>query len=299
MQALGWIGARARWVLILGCLAAFALPGLASTLRPVFPVFVALVYALAVARIDLVSVFRRLGRGRRALWMIAGPALAMAGGAVAGWAVARALGLGVDYERALVLALLAPPIASAAGFCLLLALDAALALEITVAASMLFPLIAPPLAALLLGEALQVSTLALALSTGGIIAAGGLAGVALRAWLGPDRIAREAAVFDGLGAIAMLLFVIPLFDGVAELVAADPGRAVTYLLVATLLVIGPQLLVLRAGAETGAVAIVAGVRSVGIVVAAIPADRDFALFAALYQIPMYGLPLLIGALRRS
>lgn len=296
IATLEWIGARARWVLILGCMAALAFPVFGGVLKPAFAYFVAAVYALAVARIDLGAVWRRL-MGRRAVWLMGGTALMMAGGAVAGWGLVRLMGLGPDYELAIALGLLAPPIASSAAFCFLLRLNAALALEITVAASLLFPFIAPPVAALLVGAELPVTPLMLALRTAAIIAGGTVLGILLRRWMTPARVAARSAVFDGAAAIAMVLFVIPLFDGVGAMILARPGLAAGFLALSCLLVLGPQVLVLRAGANTGAVAIAWGVRSVGIVVAAMPGDAIFTLFAALYQFPMYALPLMIGWLR--
>lgn len=296
--ALEWVGARARAILIIGCVAAVALPWLAAVLKPVFPLFVVLVYMLAVARIDLRGVLRRLA-GPRAVWLIGGTALAMVAGAVAGWGIMRALGLGPDYELAVTLGLLAPPIASAAAFCFLLGFNAALALEVTVAASLLFPFIAPPVAALLVGAELPVSPLTLALRTAGIIAAGTALGIALRRWMSPARVEVRRAAFDGASAVAMLLFVIPLFDGFADMVLARPALAAGFLALGCLLVLGPQIAALRTGPDAGALAIAGGVRSVGIVVAAMPGDAAFLLFAALYQFPMYALPLIVGRLRET
>ncbi len=299
IAGLEWLGRWARWVLPAGCVAALVLPGLAAFLRPAFPFFVVVVYMLAVARIDLSAVMRGLAGGRRAFWLVAGTGVVTVGGALAGWAAMRLLGLGEEYEFATTLGLLAPPIASSAAFCFLLGLNAALALEITVCASLLFPFVAPPVAALLVGAELPVTPFQLALRTAGIIAAGGVLGIVLRRWMSPARVAARKAAFDGAGAVAMVLFVIPLFDGVGEMVAARPVLAAGFLALSCLLVLGPQMVVLRGGAEAGAVAMTAGVRSVGIVVAAMPGDAVFTLFAALYQFPMYLLPLIVGRLRRS
>ena len=66
MTALAWIGARARWVLLIGALLAVFLPDVSSFLRPAVPVFIAMVYMLAMLRIDIAAVARGMLNGRHA-----------------------------------------------------------------------------------------------------------------------------------------------------------------------------------------------------------------------------------------
>ncbi len=300
MRALAWIGMRARWVLILGCVAALFVPGPSTALRPYLPAFVAMVYALGMLRVDLPAVMRNLTDPRRALRMSA-LALAMTAlSALAAFALARTLGAGGDAQKAVVYALLSPPIASAAAMCLLMGLNAALALEMTVLCSLLTPFVAPLVAHALLGDALSVSPVDLGLRTAAMIFSGAAVALVLRRAIGVAAVLRHKTALDGVSALAMLLFVVPLFDGVGAMIAADPRAALRTLALASALLFGPQLvgLALRRapGAGVGAAGLLWGVRSVAIFLAALPPDPAFTLFVALYQFPMYATPLLLGGL---
>ncbi|SET23276.1 hypothetical protein [Oceanicella actignis] len=299
--ALAWLGGRARWALALSALVALAVPQLAAALRPFLPALVAMVYALAMTRIDLRAA-ARLGGGRRAARAFAAAAVMVGLAPLAAFGAARAAGAPPDVVAALVYTLAAPPIASAAGFAFIMGLDAALALEVTLAASILAPLAGAPLAAWLLGAAAPVGGLELALRTGAMIGAGALAAALLRRLLGPARIARSGPAFDGLTVLAMTVFIMPLFDGVGATLAAAPGRAALYLALGSALILGPYLALrrLRRGAapRAGALALTGGTRSVAIYLAALPPDPLFGLFVALYQIPMVLSPLALSRLAR-
>ncbi|MGF1658384.1 MAG: hypothetical protein ACFCUS_03080 [Rubrimonas sp.] len=297
---LEWLGARARWALLLGCCAALALPQIGAILRPALPVFVALIYALAMLRIDLPGVARRLIDPRRALltWPLA---LAMtAGSAAASLWVARALGAGPAVEAALVFAFLAPPIGSSAAMCLLLGLNAALALEMTVLCSFALPFVAPPVAQALLGAQLTLSPFDLGARMAAMVFGGVALALVLRRLIPPGFIARRARAFDGAATLSMLVFAFPLFDGVAATLVAEPALGLGLLALSCLILLGPQIagLALARGPDAGAAGLVWGMRSVAIFLAALPPEPRFSLFVALYQFPMYGTPLLLGALYR-
>jgi hypothetical protein len=62
------------------------------------------------------------------------------------------------------------------------------------------------------------------------------------------------------------------------------------------LIFGPHLLLRAAPVpmeDAGASAVIWGTRSVAIYLAALPYDPVFALFVALYQLPMYATPLVL------
>jgi hypothetical protein len=106
---------------------------------------------------------------------------------------------------------------------------------------------------------------------------------------------------DGVAALGFLLFILPLFDGVGEMVTAQPVLALALFAWACLLMLGPSLFahaVAPGSDDAGALGIVWGARSVAIYFAALPPDPVFALFVALYQIPMAGLTMLHNVLRR-
>ncbi|MCL5776306.1 hypothetical protein M1105_04785 [Limibaculum sp. FT325] len=299
MTLLGWIGGRARWIMAAGVLAGLVLPSAAAALRPFLPALVVLIFAVAVSRLDLRPAVRRAatGRGaaRLALWvsgfLVATPAVL--------WMAGHALRLDEGAIAALVYTGAAPPITSSAAICLMLGLNGLFALEITVVASALTPLIGPAVVRLLLGEAVPLDAVTLGLRTGAMIVLGTLLGLGLRRLVGPERIARENRAFDGLAALTMVTFVLPLFDGVRDMLLADPLHGLWVFGLAVAVNFGMQVAAawtvhrgLGPG-EAGAAGFMWGNRTVAIYLAALPPDPGFTLFVALYQIPMLFTPLLM------
>lgn len=298
-SALRWIGTNARWVLAVGVIAAIFLPGVSTILRPFLPVLVVLIFAVAIARTDLGPALRRAASPRGALrltlWvtglLVVTPTLL--------FGATRAAGFDEATISAVVYTTAAPPIMSSAAMCLMLGLNAVFALEITVTASALAPLLGPMMVKLLLGDALPIDPLTLGVRIGAMIAMGMVLGIAMRKVIGAARIAREARLFDGIAALATLVFVVPLFDGVGEMLRADSLGALGILGLVTALNFGLQaatVLAVHRGlgpAEAGAAGFVWGNRTVAIYLAALPPDPAFSLFVALYQVPMLFTPLLM------
>lgn len=304
-EALDWLGARARWVLAVGVLIAMLLPALSSLLRPLLPAFVVLIFALAVTRLDLSGLVARRDLGGRLLRLGAWTAGLLVAAPLVGWSLGRAAGLDAESLASVVYTGAAPPITSAAGLCLLLGLDAVFALELTVVASLAAPFVGPLVIGLLLGEAVPVDPLALTLRTAAMIGTGTVIGLMLRRRLGPNWIAARARAFDGVQALAMLVFVIPLFDGVWALIAARPGFALGTLALAFLVNFGTQAAVAalargQIGSDrAGAAGVVFGNRTVALYLAAMPPDPAFALYVAFFQLPMLFTPLVMGGLLRG
>ena len=98
----------------------------------------------------------------------------------------------------------------------------------------------------------------------------------------------------------MLFFVVPLFDGVWEIILQQPERALAMFLLALVVNFGTQVLVslgargVAGPARAGAAGLAWGNRTVALYVAALPPDAAFGLYVALYQIPMLFTPLLMG-----
>ncbi|HUF56923.1 MAG TPA: hypothetical protein VMM55_10240 [Thermohalobaculum sp.] len=296
---LEWIGARARWVLALGVIAATLMPALSAALRPVLPLLVVLVLALAMARMELGQVARAALRprrlGRLVLWaaalMVLTPAMF--------WAAGRLAGLAEGEIAALVYTGAAPPITSAVSLCLILGLDAVFALELTVLATLALPLIGPIVVEALIGAAVPIDAARLALRLGMMIAGGAALALLLRRLVGPARIRARARAFDGLAALAMIVFVIPLFDGFWRLMLADPVQSLRVVLLVLATNTGLMLAVAaglaRAGprARAHAAGLMWGNRTVALYLAALPAEPLFTLYVALYQFPMLFTPLVM------
>ncbi|MFQ5622071.1 MAG: hypothetical protein ACE5FS_01620 [Paracoccaceae bacterium] len=295
LEAAGW---HARHVLAAGCILAMFLPALSAFLRPFLPYLVSMVLALAMARIDLVAAARAAFRPRR-LALLVGVSIALIPLAALGYGViARVAGLGDAERTALVLLAAAPPIASSAGLCFLLGYNVRLAVEITVSATLLTPLLGPLTVALVLPGSVALSPWDLGIRLGGMVVLGAAAAVAIRMLAGHERIARRGRVFDGVAALAMLLFVIPLFDRVPQLVLAEPMTALRIFALAVVFNLGANLVVRQGmrsvlpAATANAVGLLHGNRAITLYLAALPFDPVFSMFVALYQFPMYFTPIL-------
>ena len=302
IRALEWIGARARWFLTIGALSALFLQDLAAILRPALPAFVALMYFLAMVRIDLPAVIRRTLNPRRMIVIVATCLALMVCTPVVLAGIARLVGLDTEITASLVYISAAPPLGSAAALCLLLGLDAALALELTIVGSFLAPILGPAITTYLLGSAVPIDPLDLSLRLAGMIGAGAVCALIARPLIGADTIAKRASAFDGIGAIAMVVTVIPIFAGATAEIVNAPMLALGILALVFALNIGMQLLMtppLRRITEAdsaGAVGLIWGNRNAALYLAALPQSLVFTLFVALYQFPMYMTPLLLRKL---
>ncbi|RED18562.1 hypothetical protein [Pontivivens insulae] len=300
-RVLDWIGARARWVMALGCVAALLLPGLASFLRPALPFLVCVVLAMAMARIDLAQVARdALSRRRLFEWLFLVALMMPATGAIA-WLIGQFLHPNDAF--ALILFAAAPPIASSAGICFLMGYDARRAVEVTIFATILTPVIGPLMLDVFLDAPVALSSLDLALRLAGMIAGGITLALGIRATLGGERIGRLGRRFDGVAACVMVTFVFPLFDGVGPLVVEEPLRAVRVLVLSFVINLGLCIAIVMTGSRrigrpaAGALGVMWGNRTVALYLAALPFDPTLALFVALYQFPMYLTPLILHALK--
>ncbi len=310
LRGLTWLGAQARWVLAVGVILATFLPSLSSFLRPFLPGLVVMVLCVSIARLDLGVLARRAIRPRRmaalmiwtAAFLVLTPALV--------WAGASAAGVPQAHIAALVYTFAAPPISSAPAICLLLGLEAGFALELTVVASLATPFIGPVVTKALLGEAVPIDTFDLALRVAAMIAMGVAAAVAVRRLLGAERIAQHGGAFDGVATVAMVLFVIPLFDGFWDVVLGMPWFALGTLALVLAANWGAQVVV-AAGVRSavpqrgdepglaGPTALMWGNRNVSIYLAALPPDPLFGLYVAFYQLPMLFTPLVLGRVLRG
>jgi len=152
---------------------------------------------------------------------------------------------------------------------------------LTIVGSFLTPFLGPFVTSLLLGEAVPIDPFALSLRLAAMIGAGALLAVLLRKALGIELIERRSSLFDGIGALAMVLTVIPIFDGATEQILR------------TQLISTPILRWLTGSESGGAMGLIWGNRNAALYLAALPQAPLFSLFVALYQFPMYMTPLLM------
>lgn len=305
MTVLEWLGRHARWTLVVGIFAALLFQDIGAALRPALPFFVGMVFALAMVRIDLPSLLRRALKPERmalTLGLTLGVTVATPG---AVHLISGMLGMPPDMRMALVYTHAAPPIASAAGLCLMMGLEAAIALEVAVLASLLTPLLGPPVVLFLLGETVALDGWRLAGQLGAIVGGGAIVAVVARRALGPARIDRHQLACDGVTALGMLVFLLPVFDGVVASVTRAPMLALGVLGLVVVTNFGLQLLAQRSARHVmaeetaGAVGVLWGNRNVTLYLAAAPENPLFSLYVALYQFPMYFTPLVMRRLFRQ
>ncbi|MHA1157248.1 MAG: hypothetical protein ACTSP2_00680 [Alphaproteobacteria bacterium] len=295
---LSWLGVRSQWWLAAFCVLALALPSLSSLLRPLLPGFVVLLLTLAMTRIDPKEVTARLASPRHIVRLAVLTVLLLPVSAGLAAALIAWLDIGPPLSLMLLIFAAAPPISSAAALCLILGFDALLALELTVVATLATPLVGPVLFVFAAGEPLQIPAGALFVRLLAMVAAAAVLAALTRRLLGARWIADNGSAFDGLVAIAMGLFVIPLFAGIGATVVARPLAALGILVLAVCLNLGANvlvyaLLVRRVGRATaGALGFMWGNRNLALYLAAVPTDPLTSLFVALYQFPMYFTPLI-------
>lgn len=299
LGALAWCGARAQWILAFGVVGALVLPGPGRLLEGTLPVLVAVLIGLAMTRIDLGAIARRMIIPARLARNIAICAVLMIATPAAFWCLATFAGLMPPHVEALVYTSAGPPLGSAAAFCLLLGLDAAFALEITVLGSFIAPVTMPLVARVLLGEAVPIDAIEMTLRLAVLIGSATIGALVVRHVLSAAWIDRHSRSFDGLSALILVLFLFPLFLGVPEQILAAPLFAAGTLLLAILANLGMQIGVFPAlrpiiGRETaGAVAVISGNRNAALALAALPEAPVLTLYVSLYQFPMYFTPLVM------
>ena len=299
MNPLAWIGARAQWALAVGVFAALILPGPGASLAGTVPFWVAVLYGLAMTRIDLAAVAKRAIGPRRLFRNLALLTLVMGVTPAAVLALAVLADLPQPLREALVYTTAAPPLGSATAFCLMLGLDAAFALELTVLGSFLAPLTMPIVTRLLLGEAIAVDGLTMLIKLALLIGGATLAAVIARRILGAARIERHRLSFDGTASIILVLFLFPLFHGMTDLIRDVPVFAAYAMAAALVVNLGIQILSYQvtrraAGRESGgAISLIWGNRNAAVTLAFLPDAPLITLYIALYQFPMYFTPLVM------
>ncbi|MCP4383413.1 MAG: hypothetical protein GY798_18665 [Hyphomicrobiales bacterium] len=305
IRLLSWLGIHSRWWLAALSVAALALPALSAFLRPVLPIIVVVLLGLTVSRIDPRDIVRRLADPPHVVRLFLIVAAIVPGSVAVVFLVITTFGIGDQAAVMLLIYAAAPPISSAAALCFILGFDAILALEVTVVATLLTPILGPLAFALFGHEALQVPADTLFLRLMAIVVGGILFGIAIRRILGAAWIADNEPAFDGLVTIAMVMFIIPLFDGVGATILGRPWLALGTLGLCVVLNLGVNLGVAaimsrRLGpTSAGAIGFMSGNRNLAIYFAAMPTDAVTALFVALYQFPMYFTPLIWSKLKRQ
>ncbi len=302
-----WFGLNAKILLPFGVIAAFFMPESGAFFKPAAPYILTLLVTVAMVRLDIFTILRDALQPRRLLrnlclaifLLIAVPYCLNQIGTVAG--------LSNSLQTLVTWYAVSPPIGTTIWMCVFLGFSAPIAMEIVLLTNLLAPFTGPFMGEILLGPAAPLSVITLSLRLSAIVFGGITLALLAKWWLGDEAINTYRGRFDGMATLLLLAFLVPVFDGVSEMVFADPLMALALAGLATALNFGHQASVVIAGQVlavlrskqslpdgTRSVAVVAGNRNLGLYFAALPADPLFSLFVAVYQIPIYLTPMVAG-----
>ncbi|GJE61091.1 hypothetical protein [Methylobacterium trifolii] len=305
LDALALIGRYGTQGFVASLFVGLALPQLAAAARPLLGVAIFTFVMMTFMRVDLLAV-RGLMR-RPALLILTCLCLIAIPGLLVSGAVAL-IGRGnLDPGLMLGLSILAasPPMMSAPAIAMLLRVEPTLILTGVLSVTILSPLVSPTILDLVAGAAVPLDVGALIQRLSWLVGGAILAAALLRRLLGPERIRRNRASFDGVGVVMYVLFAIAAMDGVLAAMLTEPGRVARFLGAAVALSLAGFAVtwhVLRqvAPAERLVLGYATGQRNMGLLIAALGAstpDTTF-LFFALAQFPIYIGPQIIKPLAR-
>ncbi len=274
----------------------------AAAMRPLLMPLAVLLLMLALARVDwerLAALLRRPGLAiaLSLVNLIVVPLIV--------WPIWQGLGLWPGLIAALCLSAMAPGIVSAATTATFLRLDASLALLISLFTNFLVPFTLPPLALWLLGLDLKIGLFDLSLRLALIVTLALIGAVAIRRWLGP-RLKESGPTLDGLSVVVLMVFAIPLMDGVVARALAEPLKLAGFIagafggmiLCNLVMALGTlPFLDLRTALTAG---YCSGGRHNALLMAVLPvtADPDIFLFIAAVQFPIYMIPAMLQPVYR-
>lgn len=283
-------------MLALGVFAGLALPALASSLRPVMSVSIAILLVLSVMRIDLPHVRDLMSRP----WVLGFAVfLVLVASPCAVWLVSGMPSQPSGLVLAVVLMAAAPPITASPAMASLLDLDADLCLLVMVGALFVAPF-SISLVAHLLSFSMTITVWELFFRLLGFVVCCTALGLALRRFVGLQRIRSSKSTLDLVAVMWLLVFAIAIMDGVTARAVEDPARVLGVVLLSFVANIG--LFVLSAAAtralgwrKSFGVGLGAANCNMGLLLAVLPRniDDDIFLYFAIAQIPMYLTPALL------
>lgn len=302
MNLLRFAGRHASAVLLCGLVVVALLPGVSVVLRPWLPALVSLVLGLAIARLDVGVIVRESVKPRTLGLIIFGLMLFVPLTCLGLVGIGSLFGANPDTMLALAVFGASPPLSSAASLALILGYDARITLQFGILATLALPVLGP-LTFALVGIDAEIASFQMAGRIALMVAGGFAIGLALQAFLGRARIAANNEAFNGAAALAMILFLFPLFDGVIGFALAEPRQALALLALAVALNFGGHFALAHAGrritdrTKASAAGLMFGNRNVSFYLAVLPINPALGLFVAAAQIPIYATPAVFGRRR--
>ncbi|MBL8675090.1 MAG: hypothetical protein JNL07_09400 [Rhodospirillales bacterium] len=300
-RALGFMGRRATlflpWSLVLG----LVFQDLAAAMKPLVTPFVVVLLAVSMARTDRAAFAAVLRRPWLPLAMIATGMLLiplLAAPLLGALPIAPGLGLALALMACL------PPLTSMPAVAGLLGLDRARSLFVVLVGTAIMPLTVPPLALWLFGLDLKIGFTPFMLRLAGLVAAAAVLAAAIRVLVLAPR-PSAAPMVDGVAVVVLMLFAIPIMDGVTARILNEPLRTGGFVLagfLATFAYMAASTALFwpagRVAACTAGYA--AGSRNNALLLAVLPAtvDPDYFLFIAAIQFPIYLVPTIMAPVYR-
>jgi len=297
------MGRHATALLPFSLLAGIVFQDLAAAARPLVGPLTTILLMLALVRTDWPRVRALLTRPGLALALSAAILIVVP---LAVWPFWRMLDVWPGLVAALCLSAMAPGIISAATTAGFLRLDASLALLVSLITNFLVPFTLPPLALGLLGLDLKLGALDLSLRLLAIVGIAAAGAAAIGLWLGREGLRGNAVKIDGCLVLVLIVFAIPLMDGIVARAHAEPVKLAGFVAGAFAGMILTNLLMALATLPflDRRTALTAGYCSGGrhnaLLMAVLPvtADPDIFLFIAAVQVPIYLIPTLLQPIYR-
>ncbi len=297
------MGRHATALLPFSLLVGIVFQDLAAAARPLVGPLTTILLMLALVRTDWPRVRALLARPGLALLLSATLLVAVP---LIVWPFWSLMPIWHGLIAALCLSAMAPSVISSATTATFLRLDNSLALLIALITNFAVPLTLPPLALWLLNLDLHIGVGALSLRLVTIVVVALVGAIALRAWLGPERLRHNAERIDGLSIAILMFYAIPLMDGVVARAMVEPaklggfvaGSFAGMLLTNAVMALGCLAFLDRRSALTAGFC--SGSRNNALLMAVLPvtADKDIFLFIAAVQVPIYIIPTLLQPIYR-
>lgn len=291
------MGRHATQFLFVGVFIGLALPGLADLFRPLLAPSVVLLLFAALLRVDWAAMGGYIRRPVVAAFLIVWLLLVCP---VVTWILLKFVPAPLSLNAAVILMAAAPPILGSASIAMILKLDGALVVVGALLATLLAPLTVPPLALQLLGLQLDIGLGEFMLRLGLVVVIAFIGALIVRRFVTPADLAARAQLLDGIVVTIMLIFAIAIMAGVTDAVFERPKTVALWTITAFIANPLLQLLGILAFSWLGlrkalSVGLLSGNCNMGLMLAALPAERDadVLLFFAIAQLPMYMLPIVM------
>jgi BASS family bile acid:Na+ symporter len=298
------LGFWARWALPAGVCLGLIWPALAHALQPLLPIAVISTLTAALLRLNWQQLGYWFSHPRLPLLLVITQLL------VSPVVVALLARVGLIPEALIVITVLqaaGAPIGSAAAFALFLGRPGHLSMIGSVLGTLLLPITLTLVVSVQLPSfGIEVALLPFFLRVAQFALAPFLIAWLLRRLVGIERLRQLDAELAGINVLALVIFAIAIMQGVTEAFVADPHAILVLFGWSCLAAFLWHLLGYFAFRPLGAdaalsAALMLGNRNMGLllVVTAGTVGPSFQMYCGLAQIPMYCVPLILGAIMRA